>query len=70
MCRKIRKRAVWQTSNKVSETDGFYVCDSAQSFLGFGKGTQALCSTSNKRSALCDPDNTFHTNADSGVEVT
>ena len=45
------------------ETDGFCACDAAQSFLGLGKGTQVLYSTSNKRSTLCDPDNTIHTNA-------
>ena len=67
LCREIKKRAVWQTSDKVLETDGFFcVCDAAQSFLRLGKRTQVLCSTSNKRSALCDPDNTFHTNAFSG----
>ena len=48
------------------ETDGFCVCDTAQSFLGLGNGTQVLYSTSNKRSALCDPDNAFHTDAFSG----
>ena len=34
--------------------------------LGLGKGTQVLYSTPNKRSTLCNPDNTFHTNAFSG----
>ena len=42
----------WQTSDKVLETDGFCVCDAAQSFLGLGKGTHVLYSTSNKRSIL------------------
>ena len=42
------------------------VCDAAQSCLGLGKGMQVLYSTSNKRSTLCDPNNTFHTNAFSG----
>ena len=37
LCREIKKRAVWQTSNKVLETDGFCVCDTAHSFLGLGK---------------------------------
>ena len=43
---------MWQTSNKVLVTDGFCVCDTAQSFHGLGKGTQVLCSTSNKRRTL------------------
>ena len=35
MCCVVRSRnsAVWQTSNKVLDTDGFCVCDDAQSFL-------------------------------------
>ena len=66
LCREIKKCAVWQTSDKVLEIDGFCVCDAAQSFLGLGKGTQVLYSTSNNCSTLCDPDNTFHTNAFSG----
>ena len=57
---------MWQTSDNVLESDGFCVRDAAQSFLGLGKGTQVLYSTSNKRGTLCDPDNTFHTNAFSG----
>ena len=57
---------MWQSSDKVLEPDGFCVCDTAQSFLGLGKGTQVLYSAPNKRSSLCDPDNTFHTNAFSG----
>ena len=66
LCREIKKCAVWQTSDKVLETVGVCVCDAAQSFLDLGKGTQVLYSTSNKRSTLCDPDNTLHTNAFSG----
>ena len=66
LCREIKKCAVWQTSDKVLETDGFCVRDAAQSFLGLGKRTQVLHSTPNKKSTLCDPDNTFHTNAFSG----
>ena len=66
LCREIKKCAMWQRSDKVLETDGFCVRDAAQSFLGLGKGTQVLYSTSNKRGTLCDPDNTFHTNAFSG----
>ena len=66
LCGEIKKRAVWQTSNKVLETDGFCVRNAAQSFLRLGKRTQMLYSTPNKRSTLCDPDNTFHTNAFSG----
>ena len=61
--RDIKKCAVWQTSDRVLETDGFCVRDAAQFFLGLGKRTQVLHNTSNKRSTLCDPDNTFHTNA-------
>ena len=57
---------VLASASGVLETDGFCVCDAAQSFLGLGKGTQVLYSTSNKRSTLCDPDNTFHANAFSG----
>ena len=54
----VRSRAaVWQTSKKVLE---------AQSLLGLGKRTQMLCGTSNKRSALSDPNDTFRTNANSG----
>ena len=66
--RVVRSRNVLcgKTSDKVLETDGSRVCDIAQSFLGLGKGTQVLYSTSNQRSTLCDPDNTFHTNAVSG----
>ena len=51
LCRGIKKCAVWQTSDKVLETDGLCVCDAAQSFLQLGK---------------CHPDNTFHTNAFTG----
>ena len=65
LCREIKQCAVWQTSDKFLETDGFCVRDTAQSFL-LAKGTQVLYSTSNKRGTLCDPDNTFHTNASSG----
>ena len=54
------------SASGVLETDGFGVCDAAQSFLGLGKGTQVLYTTSNGRSTLCDPDNTFHANAFSG----
>ena len=57
---------MWQAPDKVLETDGFCVCNTAQLFLGLGMGTQVLYSTSNKRSNLCNPDNTFHTNAFSG----
>ena len=66
LCREIKKCAVRQTSDKILETDGFCVCDAAQSSPGLGNGTQVLYSTSNKRSTLCGPDNTFHTNAFSG----
>ena len=52
LCREIKKCAVWQKSDKVLETDGFRVCDAAQSFLDFGKGRQVLYSTSNKRSTF------------------
>ena len=48
------------------KNDGICVCDTAPSFLGLGKGTQVLCSTSNKRNTLGDQDNTFHTKAFSG----
>ena len=58
LCREIKNCAVWQTSDKVLETDGFCVRNAAQSFL--------LHNTPNKRSTLCDPDNTFHTNAFNG----
>ena len=44
------------SASGVLETDGFCVCDAAQSFLGLGKGTQVLYSTSNKRSTLCGPE--------------
>ena len=63
LCREIKKCAVWQTSDKVSEARGFCVCDTAQYLFGLGKGTHVLYSTSNKRSALCDLNDTFHTNA-------
>ena len=59
LCREIRKRAVWQTSEKVLETCAFCVCDSAPSFLGLGNGRQVLYSASNKRSAFCDSNDTF-----------
>ena len=59
LCGKRRTRS-WKLVASVC------VCDIAQSFLGLGKGTQVLYSTSNKRSTLCDPDTTFHTNAFSG----
>ena len=32
------RNGLWQTSDKVLETDGFCVGDAAQSFLGLGKG--------------------------------
>ena len=35
-------------------------------FLRLGNRTKVLCSTPNKRRTLCDPDNTYHTNAFSG----
>ena len=53
LCREIKKRPVWQTSNKVLQTDGFCICDTAQS----------CCAASHKRRTLCDPLSTFHTNA-------
>ena len=46
LCREIKKCAVWQTSDKGLETDGFCVRDAAQSFLGLGR--ERRCCTAHR----------------------
>ena len=56
LCREIKERAVWQTSDKALEAHGFWVCDR--------NGPQVSHSTPNK--GCSDPNDTFHPNAFTG----